>query len=118
MFEQTLKQVYDLHKKKSHDYAGKSNPYSNFTRSASLMEWFENSTDKAFVNLIGTKLARLAVLLSSKEAPLNESIEDSFNDLVTYTILWKCFKLESSISVERFKERLIHADMIADTEKK
>ena len=39
------------------------------------------------LNLIATKVARLGVLLNSKDAPKNESINDSVLDLANYAIL-------------------------------
>jgi hypothetical protein len=39
------------------------------------------------LNLIATKVARLGVLLNSKDAPKNESIDDSVLDLANYAIL-------------------------------
>ena len=39
------------------------------------------------LNSIATKVARLGVLLNSKDAPKNESIDDSVLDLANYAIL-------------------------------
>ena len=39
------------------------------------------------LNLIATKVARLGVLINSKEKPNNESIEDSVLDLANYSVL-------------------------------
>jgi len=83
-----LENIKAIHEKKNKDYSAKDKPFENFERSANLISWFSNSSDQAFVSLIGTKLARLATLLNSNQIPLNESIEDSFLDLCTYCILW------------------------------
>jgi hypothetical protein len=80
----------EIHEKKNKDYATDENPLQNFHRSALVMEWFNDPADKPYVALIVTKLARLAVLLSSKDKPNNESVEDSFLDLTTYCNLWWC----------------------------
>lgn len=86
-----LRKIQDIHDKKNEDYAAHG-PYENFERSALLMSWFNDNQDKAFVSLIGTKMARLATLLNdTKRAPNNESIDDSFLDLATYCILWATF---------------------------
>lgn len=61
--------------------------HENFKRSAELSSWFKNEQDKSYVILIGTKLARLGSLLDSKE-PNNESIDDTFLDLINYCALW------------------------------
>ena len=79
-----------IHLKKNQDYANASNPFSNFERSAELISWFSNDTDKAFIALIGTKLARIAEL-SDGRTPNNESLDDSFLDLVTYCGLWAAY---------------------------
>lgn len=84
-----LNDAITIHERKNKDYASRdSSGYENFERSAHLISWFNNDIDKAFVSLIGTKLARLATLLNSNEKPNNESIDDSFLDLTTYCALW------------------------------
>lgn len=79
-----------IHLKKNQDYANESNPFSNFERSAELISWFNNPIDKSFMGLIGTKLARIAEL-SDGRIPNNESLDDSFLDLVTYCALWGAY---------------------------
>src|SRR5690606_34763120 len=86
-----LDEIKEIHSKKNADYASQDNQFENFTRAAYLISWFNNDADKTFVNHIATKLARLATLLNSKNAPNNESIEDSFLDLATYCILWASY---------------------------
>jgi len=87
-----LDKVKQIHIKKNQDYALESNPYSNFEFAASISEEFKDPVDKVFVTLIGVKLARLTVLLGREEGPLNESIDDSFLDLTTYTALWASYR--------------------------
>lgn len=72
---------------KRHDYISSVDNHENFKRSAEIASWFKNDQDKSYVVLIGTKLARLSSLLDTKE-PNNESIEDSFIDLINYCALW------------------------------
>lgn len=74
---------------KGHDYTKdpKANQFENFEKSGLIGSWFEDPTDKAFAILIGTKLARLATLLNGK-SPKNESIEDTFLDMMNYAALW------------------------------
>ena len=84
-----LNRIREISQKKSADYAAAGNEFENFERSAELMGWFKDEQNKAFIWPIGTKLARLATLLNNRERrPNNESIDDSFLDLVTYCILW------------------------------
>lgn len=89
-FIEILEASKAIHLKKNQDYANDNNPFANFERSAELISWFNNSTDKAFISLIGTKLARIAEL-SDGRTPNNESLDDSFLDLVTYCGLWAAY---------------------------
>ena len=82
----------DLIAAKNHDYSSPQLPFSNFTLSGYMTRFFadrgaQNET-LGFVNLIGTKLARLTELLNNKQ-PKNESIDDTFKDLVNYVLLWR-----------------------------
>lgn len=89
-FIELLEQSKAIHLRKNQDYANESNPFSNFERSAELVRWFTTSTDRVFIALIGTKLARIAEL-SDGRIPNNESLDDSFLDLVTYCALWASY---------------------------
>lgn len=89
-FIELLEQSKAIHLKKNQDYANASNPFSNFERSAELISWFNNPVDRSFVALIGTKLARIAEL-SDGRVPNNESLDDSFLDLLTYVGLWGAY---------------------------
>lgn len=86
-FYELLEKCAKLHSKKAADYSQEGNPFSNFERSAVISSWFNNDIDKVYIVLISIKLARLAELLNGKE-PKNESIEDSFIDLINYCALW------------------------------
>lgn len=72
---------------KRHDYTSTSDNHENFKRSAEIASWFSDNQDKSYAILVGTKLARLSSLLGRKD-PNNESIEDSFIDLINYCSLW------------------------------
>ena len=89
-FIELLEQSKAIHLRKNQDYASDSNPFSNFERSAELISWFSNPVDRSFIALIGTKLARIAEL-SDGRIPNNESLDDSFLDLVTYCGLWAAY---------------------------
>jgi hypothetical protein len=93
-FIKTIEHIKELHQRKNQDYATGSNPFSNFDFS-DYVNLFAlgcgcNRTHLPFINHITTKLARLFVLLGDGVTPKNESIDDSFDDLATYVILWKC----------------------------
>lgn len=98
--EDILKRSIEIHLKKREDYATnpEANPFENFDRSNQIAIWFPDSY-KSFAVLIATKLARLASLLVSGRAPNNESIEDTFLDLVTYCALFYAFWKSKQIEV-------------------
>lgn len=97
-FMELLKRAEEIHIKKNQDYTSNptENPYENFDRANAIAIWFPDNF-KSFAILIGTKLARIAALLSSKRRPNNESIDDSFLDLVVYCILMYCYWKERQI---------------------
>lgn len=104
-FEEILKRSIEIHLKKRADYTSGTNHFENFERSNEVAEWFPPEY-KSFAVLIGTKLARLASLLTKKTEPNNESIDDSFLDLVTYAGLMYSFycKLNEPHNPEAIKE--------------
>jgi hypothetical protein len=88
--EQIFEKCLKLSMSKRQDYTtnSKVDNHENFKRSAEIASWFKHDKDKSYAILIGTKLARLGALLSSGAEPNNESIEDSFVDLINYCSLW------------------------------
>lgn len=86
IFEKCL----SLTMKKRQDYTSKPevDSHENFKRSAEIASWFINKDDKPYAVLIATKLSRLATLLSGDKDPQNESVADSFEDLINYCALW------------------------------
>ena len=84
--------IKEIHARKSHDYAQDDNPFSNFERAAIIASWFSNPVHKVFATVLGIKIVRIAELLNGKN-PKNESIEDSFLDLSTYSILQLAYYL-------------------------
>lgn len=88
ILQEVFRKCYELSMKKRQDYTSTDDNHENFKRSAEIASWFSANEDKPYVILIGTKLARLGSLLSSGEKPNNESIEDSFLDLINYCGLW------------------------------
>jgi hypothetical protein len=91
-FLEIMAKSVQIHKKKNADYASADDPFSNFKFSSMLMESFHQPIDKAFVSLIATKLARIAELSGNGKIPNNESLDDSFLDLVTYCGLWAAYR--------------------------
>ena len=84
-FEQLLERSKAIHFKKREDYTTNptANPHENFERANEIISWFPPEY-KSFASHIGTKLARLGSLLSTNKTPNNESLDDTFLDLVTY----------------------------------
>lgn len=92
-FLRHLEQSKEVHLKKNTDYSVEDDPLSNFHQTAYLLTWFEDCDvfHIPYVNHIGTKLSRLGNLLQKgRDKPNNESIEDTFLDLLTYVNLWWC----------------------------
>lgn len=87
-FEELLEKSKAIHLKKREDYTSNptANPHENFERANEIISWFPVEY-KSYAGHIGTKLARLSSLLSSRKTPNNESLDDSFLDLVTYCAL-------------------------------
>lgn len=90
--EDILNKALEIHTRKRADYTTNPelDPHENFTRSNQVAAWFPDDY-KSFAVLIGTKLARIASLLVTGRQPNNESLEDSFVDLVTYCALFYAF---------------------------
>lgn len=83
----------DILVSKGHDYSTEKDNHSNFKYSGFIAEAFPVEY-KSYAVLIGTKLARISTLLQKKEAK-NESIEDSFIDLINYVaLMYERYRLE------------------------
>ncbi len=84
-FEELMDKSKSIHLKKRADYTTNPdvNPHENFERANEIISWFPPEYS-SYASHIGTKLARLGSLLSTGKEPNNESLEDTFLDLVTY----------------------------------
>ena len=105
-FIETLDKVRELHIKKNEDYATADNPFFNFDFTEYILSKFKRERDKVFVWPIANKIARLAALLSSNRTPNNESIEDSFDDIITYAGIWKCDIARRRDAYQKFKDEI------------
>lgn len=85
-YHAALKELAELHDKKSLDYADTSNGnwYTNFEEAAATAGI---EVEEVFMALIGVKLARLRELKKKGLTPQNESVQDSRKDLANYSIL-------------------------------
>ena len=87
---ETFDRLKELHIKKNQDYTGKSgNPFFNFDVAESISNLFDNNIDKTYAVMIGIKIGRIAALLNSGKEPNNESLLDSFDDLIVYCAIWR-----------------------------
>ena len=88
-FERALIAIYETHKKKRKDYAGRGHPNQNFYDTAIQLSLTPGHSVEA---LIATKQARLKVLLpqfwlNTLNTPANESIADTLLDRAVYSII-------------------------------
>ena len=97
-FLEILEKSRAIHDKKAADYTTNptADPHENFTRASEIASWFPKEYG-SYSALIGTKLSRLAALLSSGRIPNNESLDDTFLDLLTYVGLMYSFYKDSQI---------------------
>lgn len=82
-FERMINRMAEVMMSKGNDYAN-TDRLSNFKTAGAIVGV---SPEINCLSLIATKVARLGVLLNSKEAPNNESIRDSVLDLANYAVL-------------------------------
>lgn len=83
--EKSFKDIVELIKIKNADYATNSDPFKNF-RSASVIGI---SPSQAILVRITDKLSRISNLLGKKAQVKDESIEDTLNDIIGYTVIMK-----------------------------
>lgn len=87
---ETFDKLKELHRRKNADYTGNSNdPFYNFNVAIHLVEQFSSNRDKVYACMVGIKLGRIAALTNSGAVPNNESLLDSFDDLICYSTIWK-----------------------------
>lgn len=87
-FHKLLETMEELHNKKSHDYTSDDNPYGNYHFAGMLSKLFNNPDDAGFIGRLGEKLFRLANIENSGKLTMNESIEDTENDIAVIVMLW------------------------------
>ena len=90
--EQTCNSMVELLKKKGDDYSTTEDFLSNFKKSSelcSILRIDSNTPEGAAAFFIVHKLLRLCNLLSKKKTPENESVEDTINDLIGYSLCLK-----------------------------
>lgn len=102
-FKELLEKSLAIHEKKNNDYADESNHFFNFEVQGYFISLFEKAhpEHKAFASLIGLKIARLAQLIDFNKIPNNESIDDTFLDLLTYVGLWAAYYERNKVVITR-----------------
>jgi hypothetical protein len=76
-----------LHKIKNDDYSGDNGAFFNFQFADYVASIFKGTRDRVYAVVIGIKIARLSVVMYKPAN--NESVEDTFNDLINYACIWK-----------------------------
>lgn len=83
----TLDKLKRLHVTKNQDYSGGHEPFFNFDFAEYFSSLFKHTKDKVYAVIVGIKLARLSIVL--QRSPNHESVEDTFDDIILYTTIWK-----------------------------
>lgn len=84
-----LQVMAELHDKKSHDYASSENPLGNYYFAGEASCLFSHSPkDAGIVGRMAEKIYRIANLERNGKEPINESIEETENDLAVIMTLW------------------------------
>ena len=81
---------------KANDYSNKNDRYSCFGRTfqlARLCGSTSRETNDVFINDFCQKIARIENLLQNNIDPKNESLIDSFIDLINYRLLFEGYKM-------------------------
>lgn len=84
----TFDQVMKTLQEKNKDYSS-VNEFSNFVNSSGLAGI---TVEKAILIRMCDKVARIKNLLSNEAMVKNETIEDTMNDLIGYTIILKAWR--------------------------
>lgn len=106
-FDELLEKIKQTHALKEQDYTGDREPDFNFNFSQEFASQFTSRIDKPYAYLIGTKIARLVILLNQEIArPRNEPIEDTFQDIATYFLLWASKRKKMVVQEQRKNQPL------------
>ena len=95
-----IKDSVNLSAGKAKDYAGNEDILANFKRVGKIAKEFRfdftNSTDSPLM-MCTLKMDRIINLLKNKKQPTNESVKDSFMDLLNYVLLTYANFVEENI---------------------
>lgn len=93
-FDNFSSQMKEIIFKKGNDYANEDR-LSNFKLAGHISGL---TPELNCLSLISTKVARLGVLLNSKQEPNNESINDTLLDLANYSVLLAMIRDDTYVS--------------------
>ena len=79
-FYKLLEECAEIHNKKSQDYATNMDPLGNYRFAGELAKQFNDYTDAGLMGRFAEKLQRVINL--ENKSPVNESIEDTENDML------------------------------------
>ena len=88
-FEQSIRKIVELNRRKMADYALDGDPFSNFRQTAALVSGFGHEfgpIDAVLFN-IAQKLVRLQALAVNDREPANEAVADTWQDMAVYSII-------------------------------
>jgi hypothetical protein len=83
-FKEYLKEMLELHNKKSHDYAKNEDKFSNFKMCEELGIC---TTEEGFIVRITDKVCRISQLLKKTGRVQDEKITDTLLDLAIYSLI-------------------------------
>ncbi len=87
--ERLCREALELSKKKNHDYAGKGDPFANFSRVEAMGIC---STEKGFLVRLTDKMSRLSTFCEQGEFKVkDETFHDTIIDVVNYAILMSAY---------------------------
>ena len=97
--EKTFEEMREILLKKGDDYANQDK-LSNFKLAGKIAGL---TPELNCLSMIATKVARLGVLLNTKAAPKNESIQDNVIDLANYALLLRCLIIEKNADITTYQ---------------
>lgn len=86
--EKTFIDALEIVKKKNNDYATEANPFKNFDGAVLVGV----SREKACMVRMMDKVTRMSNLLEKEPSVMDESFDDTANDLINYTAILKILR--------------------------
>lgn len=92
--EKIYQEMSNLLVSKGADYSGETDTFKNFRLSSQLLDI---PVEKVILTRLLDKISRVSNLLNSGADPNNESLEDSFKDLLGYSTLLVLFRMQDKV---------------------